>query len=83
MLEYPARAPLAPFVEESITESTTQKSKTRLRTSFVGRVSFTDTKDEYSELPESIRMNYTREEYLWLSDHEKATIVQRECEPEA
>ncbi len=42
-----------------------------------------DTRDDYDELPESIRMNYTREEYLWLSDYEKSTIVQRECEPEA
>ena len=38
--------------------------------------------DDYEQLPEPIKMLYTRVEYLWLSDSEKAGIVQRECEPE-
>ena len=38
--------------------------------------------DDYEQLPEPIKMIYTRTEYLWLSDAEKAGIVQRECEPE-
>lgn len=38
--------------------------------------------DDYEQLPEPIKMLYTRVEYLWLSDTEKAGIVQRECEPE-
>ncbi len=39
--------------------------------------------DAYAELPMALRMKYTRTEYDWLSDDEKATLVQRECEPEA
>ena len=38
--------------------------------------------DDYSQLPEPIKQAYTRAEYLWLSDAEKATLVQQECEPE-
>ena len=38
--------------------------------------------DDYDELPEPIKLSYTRAEYLWLSDAEKATLVQQECEPE-
>lgn len=39
--------------------------------------------EPYDQLPEPIKRSYTRDEYLWLSDAEKATLVQRECEPEA
>lgn len=39
-------------------------------------------KDPYALLPDCIKVNLTRTEYLWLSDHEKATLIQRECEPE-
>lgn len=39
--------------------------------------------DPYDQLPEMIKNTYTPEEYLWLSDHEKATLIQRETEPEA
>lgn len=38
--------------------------------------------DDYEQLPEPIKMLYTRVEHLWLSDAEKADLVQRECEPE-
>lgn len=38
--------------------------------------------DPYNELPTAVRQYYTREQWLWLSDTEKATLVQRECEPE-
>lgn len=39
-------------------------------------------RDDYEQLPEPIKMIYTRTEYLWRSDAEKADLVQRECEPE-
>ena len=38
--------------------------------------------DDYESLPDSIKMNYTRKEYLWLSDGEKARLIQTETEPE-
>jgi len=38
--------------------------------------------DAYAELPMALRMKYTRTEYDWLSDDEKHTLVQRECDPE-
>lgn len=38
--------------------------------------------DEYARLPRSLQLAYTREEYLWLSDNEKGTLAQRECEPD-
>lgn len=37
---------------------------------------------DYDRLPESIKALYTPEQYLWLSDYEKATLIQRETEPE-
>lgn len=39
--------------------------------------------DAYANLPECIKLAYSRKEYLWLSDSEKATLVQRETEPDA
>lgn len=36
--------------------------------------------DDYRNLPECIRMLYTREQWLWLTDDEKATLIQRETE---
>ncbi len=38
--------------------------------------------DPYNDLPEGIRMLYTREQYLWLSDDEKARLIQTETECE-
>ena len=38
--------------------------------------------DDYEQLPEPIKQTMTRTEYLWLSDAEKAGLVQQECEPE-
>lgn len=38
--------------------------------------------DDYDDLPEPIKGSYTREEFLWLSDAEKANLVTQECEPE-
>ncbi len=38
--------------------------------------------DDYDSLPKSIQGDYTVKEWLWLSDHEKATLQRRECEPE-
>lgn len=37
---------------------------------------------EYDALPEPIRMLYTYEQYLWLSDGQKADLIQTETEPE-
>lgn len=37
---------------------------------------------DYDELPASIRALYSPEQYQWLSDDEKARIVQTETEPE-
>lgn len=37
---------------------------------------------EYDALPESVRALYTLQEYLWLSDAEKARLLQTETEPE-
>jgi hypothetical protein len=33
---------------------------------------------EYDRLPEPVRMQYTFEEWMWLSDAEKANLVSRE-----
>jgi hypothetical protein len=38
--------------------------------------------DAYDRLPEPVKLLYRREEWLWLSDREKSTLVTRECEPE-
>ena len=38
--------------------------------------------DDYNALPEPLKNTYSRDEYLWLSDREKQTLVQRECEPD-
>jgi hypothetical protein len=42
----------------------------------------TPSPDEYEDLPEPVKVRLSRREYLWLSDAEKATLVQDECEPE-
>ena len=39
--------------------------------------------DEYDALPEPIKLYHTREQWLWLSDMEKARLIQDETEPEA
>lgn len=36
----------------------------------------------YDGLPEAIKSIYTPREYAWLSDAEKATLIERETEPE-
>lgn len=38
--------------------------------------------DDYACLPESIKSIYSRQEYLWLSEKQKADLIQQECEPE-
>ena len=38
--------------------------------------------DAYDQLPESLKAAYTREQYMWLSDHEKAHLLQTETEPD-
>lgn len=37
---------------------------------------------EYDALPEAIKNLYTLQQYLWLSDAEKARLMQTETEPE-
>lgn len=36
----------------------------------------------YDALPEALKQVYSPAEHAWLSDHEKATLVQRETEPD-
>jgi hypothetical protein len=37
---------------------------------------------QYDELPAGVKMHLTLREYLWLSDAEKANLVQSSTEPE-
>lgn len=37
---------------------------------------------EYDGLPEGIKTYYSYEQYQWLSDSEKATLIQTETEPD-
>ncbi len=41
------------------------------------------TQQQYDDLPDGIKGSYSRTEYAWLSDQEKATLIERECEPDA
>lgn len=36
----------------------------------------------YTKLPDAIKTDMSHKEWLWLSDQEKATLVQTETEPE-
>ena len=38
--------------------------------------------DPYEELPEPVRQYYSRQDYLWLTDEQKAHLIQTETEPE-
>ena len=38
--------------------------------------------DQYDDLPESIKTVVTPKEFDWLSDGEKARLIQNETEPE-
>ena len=38
--------------------------------------------DPYDTLPDAIRQYYSRTEYLWLTDQQKADLMQHETEPE-
>lgn len=37
----------------------------------------------YDSLPASIKAMYSAEQYAWMSDEDKATLIQDECTPEA
>ena len=37
---------------------------------------------EYDSLPESVKANYSFLQWLWLSETEKAHLVERECQQE-
>lgn len=37
---------------------------------------------DHDALPEGVKQNYSLLQYLWLSDAEKARLVQTETEPE-
>ena len=38
--------------------------------------------DDYDRLPEAVRFSISRQDFLWLSDESKASLVQNECEPD-
>lgn len=38
--------------------------------------------DDYALLPEPIKQFLSRDEFLWLTDSQKASLIQQECEPE-
>ena len=38
--------------------------------------------DDYDLLPEPVKLMYSRDEYMWFSDEEKARLIQTVCEPE-
>lgn len=38
--------------------------------------------DQYDELPDPIKSIVSRREYLWLSDRQKAEILQELCDPD-
>lgn len=38
--------------------------------------------DPYAELPEGIHLTHSRAEYLWLTDAQKARLIESETEPE-
>lgn len=38
--------------------------------------------DDYKNLPACIKALYTETQYLWLSEDEKARLIQTETEPE-
>ena len=38
--------------------------------------------DDYSRLPMAIRVAISRTDYLWMSDAQKARLVQDETEPD-
>lgn len=42
----------------------------------------TDSPDPYDKLGDALQQYYTRQEWLWLSDAEKARLEQTETEPE-
>jgi len=37
---------------------------------------------DYDQLPEVIKTVYSHKEYAWLSDDEKARLIETECNPE-
>lgn len=37
---------------------------------------------DYDRLPEPVKQSHSLAEYLWLSDEQKATLMQDECEPD-
>lgn len=39
-------------------------------------------REEYDALPEAIRALYSFEQYQWLSEHERARLIQTETEPD-
>jgi hypothetical protein len=48
----------------------------------VSRHPKTPINDPYDALPEAIRYGWSRAEWTWLSDAEKANLIQQECDPE-
>jgi hypothetical protein len=38
--------------------------------------------DDYDALPECVKVLYTPQEYAWMSDEQKARLIQDSTEPE-
>lgn len=38
--------------------------------------------EDYDRLPEPIKQTFSRREFLWMSDEQKARLTEQECEPE-
>lgn len=41
-----------------------------------------NTETDYDRLPEAVKQYYSLEQYLWLSEAQKARLIQDETEPE-
>lgn len=58
------------------TENDTSIQTTRMR-----RLARLTRADPYLQVPEAIRAVYSRDEWLWLTDEQKAHLIDHECTP--
>lgn len=47
----------------------------------VDRMSRLRRADPYLALPEAVRYAYSRDEWMWLTDDQKANLIDSECTP--
>ncbi len=59
---------------ETGSDSTTARDRTN-------RWSRLQRADPYLQLPEPIRAVYNRDEWMWLTDDQKANLIESECTP--